>query len=428
MPKQPAAGSSAGPEHSRLVNWPSMDEQQSKYSGVEGTPTKGAHTRTCTRLARIAATSLFGRIHRSMFHHGDETNTSDKLPDFLGDNADKKTKECLCKLALSARIARMSDSRSIRLQPPPDRSFGSRFARRLLVHFLRLTMKCVSLSPLILIQSYGFLIGRFIDWTNLSVKRICERNLRIAFPEQNPKERNALLRRSLNELGRTILETTALWTWNEKKIKNCIAEVHGKAAVDQAFQAGNGVLILAPHLGAWEMLGLHLSFEYKVTSLYRPPRLDNIEVETRAFRERFGAKLVPTTLVGVTALIRALGRNEMAAVLPDQDPGKSGGIHAPFFGQPANTMQLASRLAARTGCKIFFAYAERLRRGRGYDIHYIPASETIGSSDPLQAAIALNQGIQECILRKPSQYLWSYKRYKNPPSGEACPYSHRRAA
>ena len=139
--------------------------------------------------------------------------------------------------------------------------------------------------------------------------------------------------------------------------------------------------------------------------------------------------MVPTNLKGVSALRRALARNEAIGILPDQDPGKSGGIHAPFFGRSARTMLLFSRLAARSGAPALFVIAERLPAARGYRMHFIPASSDVTSSDDLTAASALNRDIERCVRINPAQYQWSYKRFKGQPAGQADPYRrHRKAA
>ena len=68
-------------------------------------------------------------------------------------------------------------------------------------------------------------------------------------------------------------------------------------------------------------------------------------------------------------------------------------------------------------------YAERLPRGRGFDLHYLPADEEIASTDLARSAEALNREVERCIRQKPEQYMWSYKRFRmRPPGGWPNPY------
>ncbi len=43
-------------------------------------------------------------------------------------------------------------------------------------------------------------------------------------------------------------------------------------------------------------------------------------------------------------------------------------------------MVLLPRLAARTGATVLFAFAERLPRGEGYRIHFLPAPEGLADA------------------------------------------------
>jgi KDO2-lipid IV(A) lauroyltransferase len=117
----------------------------------------------------------------------------------------------------------------------------------------------------------------------------------------------------------------------------------------------------------------------------------------------------------------------MVGILPDQDAGSGQGVFVPFFGEPANTMTLLSRLAARTRALVVVAYAERLSGSRGFHVHFVPASEAIYDEDFERSAASLNRDIERCVRDLPQQYLWSYKRFRIRPRGVQSPYVKRRS-
>jgi KDO2-lipid IV(A) lauroyltransferase len=80
-------------------------------------------------------------------------------------------------------------------------------------------------------------------------------------------------------------------------------------------------------------------------------------------------------------------------------------------------MLLVSRLARKTGAPVVFMIAERLPAARGYRIHCLPAPDGIDSEDDVEAATALNRGVEDCVRICPEQYLWSYKRFRSRPPG-----------
>jgi KDO2-lipid IV(A) lauroyltransferase len=248
------------------------------------------------------------------------------------------------------------------------------------------------------------------------LKDTAQTNLSWCFPAMTAGERRQLLRGTLIETAKTFAETGALWFWDTDRVLALVREVSGEQLVRQALARGQGVILAAPHLGAWELAGLYCSSRFPLTSLYRPPRIAGLDVLMREHRERMGARLVPTTAHGIRALYRALQRAEAIGILPDQDPGREGGVFAPFFGIATHTMTLVSRLAHKSGAAVLIVYAERLGGGAGYHLHFHTAPAGIADSDPMRAAAALNQGIEQCVRTIPQQYLWTYKRFKTRPN------------
>jgi KDO2-lipid IV(A) lauroyltransferase len=109
--------------------------------------------------------------------------------------------------------------------------------------------------------------------------------------------------------------------------------------------------------------------------------------------------------------------------LPDQEPkADRGSVFAPFFGVPAFTMLLVNRLARRTGARVVFLFAERLPGAQGFWLHCLEAPEGVDAEDDVEAATALNLGVERCVRVCPEQYVWSYKRFRSRPGGGPHPY------
>ena len=121
-------------------------------------------------------------------------------------------------------------------------------------------------------------------------------------------------------------------------------------------------------------------------------------------------------------MLRALKGGRLLGLLPDQQPKVGEGSFAPFFGVEALTMTLLSRLAARANVAVVFGFAERLPRGAGFRVHFLPAPAGIDAEDERTALTALNAGIEACVRVCPAQYQWTYKRFSRRPAGEANPY------
>jgi len=278
--------------------------------------------------------------------------------------------------------------------------------------------------PLRVTHGIATILGKILARHHaLSITRVTRININLCFPQLSDSEQENLAKDSLIETCKTFLELGALWLWSGKRVLNLVENVTGEECLQQVFQKNQGIILLTPHLGAWEMAGLYASSRYTITSLYRPPKLQGLHDLIQSGRERLGAKLVSTNQAGIRLLYKALQRNEIIGILPDQVTHSAGtGIFVPFFGVAADTMILVSRLARKTGAPVIFTYAERLLQGQGFHLHFLPAPVKIHDSNLEISARALNQGIENCIKNCPNQYQWSYKRFKSRPQGEESVY------
>lgn len=287
-------------------------------------------------------------------------------------------------------------------------------------------LRIISFFPLSVAHLLGRMLGNLFYLSKNDLKKITRMNIHLCFPVLSEKQQDALSREALKELGMSMLESAALWLWSSERILSLVKMVTGEDLLKNAMSRGNGVVLMIPHIGAWEMVGLYVSHRYPMTSLYRPPRLEAMNDLVRAGRERMGATLVPTDAQGVRALRKALSNGELVGILPDQDPGQGAGVFAPFFGVQANTATLLSRLASKTGADVLVCYAERLPGGQGYHIHVLPTPACVKNEDPVTAATCINNVVEKYARTLPAQYLWAYRRFKTRPNGEGRMYSPRR--
>lgn len=280
----------------------------------------------------------------------------------------------------------------------------------------RVLFDWLSRRSLLTIHRLGDALGWALFVLPTDARKTTLDNLQRCFPERSKVERMRLARRSLAESAKAILEMSVLWSWSQQQFQAHIKAVEGMDDMQRELEQGRGVIVASPHLGAWECVGLYCSLIGSMTSLYRAPKLMSLDHRARRGRERFGAHLVPVDASGVRALLAALKKHHIVGILPDQDAGHHNGLFAPFFGTPAATMTLLSRLAHKTNSAVFIAYAQRLPHGAGFRIVCRRASPVVGASTLETAVTALNREVEAAIRDIPEQYLWSYKRFKTQPA------------
>jgi KDO2-lipid IV(A) lauroyltransferase len=255
-------------------------------------------------------------------------------------------------------------------------------------------------------------------WMRLSpVKRkTTEKNLERCYPDMEQAERDRLVGESFQHYVCTVLETGRNWYWPTERLESLCDEFVNEKLARDSFASGRGVVVLAPHFGAWEYLGIYLQKLPEIAILYKPLSHPGLEKALLEKRRRGGARLIPANASGLRALYAHIKSGRAAGVLPDQQPSTGQGRFAPFFGVPALTGVLVPRLVQRTGCIVLASVCERLPGGR-YRVHFLPVEEAIHSEDLDTALAAMNRAIERCIAIDPAQYLWSYRRFKAQPEG-----------
>jgi KDO2-lipid IV(A) lauroyltransferase len=298
------------------------------------------------------------------------------------------------------------------------------FIRKAIIRRILIKSLLVSCSwlPLAVCHALGSVIGWGFIFIPNRAARDTKTNIGLCFPEMTRSGQRRLVRQSLVETGKAILEASVLWMRPGEKALQLIRHVDGLGVAMKARDAGYGLILATPHLGAWEAAGLYCGATFSMTCLYRPLRMIELEALVHDARSRLGARYVPANARGIREVIMAAGKGGTVAMLPDQEPRSGSGHFAPFFGMPAYSMTLLVRLSKRTGTPVVFTYCERLPRGRGYHLHFREAPQEIYSLDIDTAVTAMNRAVEGLIRECPAQYQWSYRRFANRPEGDRSVY------
>lgn len=280
-------------------------------------------------------------------------------------------------------------------------------------------LRLLGLLPFRLNRALATALGGLLARLSTEAREVTRINLSLCLPDH--PDREALVRESLVESVKNTFEIARFWSKPEDGLERVVSE-QGDGPLREAVANKEPILILAPHLGCWEVLNFWLAREFGLHAMFAPSGLPELDALVKQGREHFGTTMYPATARGVAGLVRAMRKGALTAILPDQVADRRSGRFAPFFGQPAYTGTLSCKLVKQTNARVFMAWARRLPGDEGFEIRVRPADPDIHDEDLDHALKAMNRSIEALILEDPSQYLWSYKRFRRQPPGGTLPY------
>ncbi len=185
--------------------------------------------------------------------------------------------------------------------------------------------------------------------------------------------------------------------------------------------AGRGGVVLAGHLGSWELAGWVLRFLHvNVRVVARP--IENPWIDRRAVGARGGRSRVITKRGAVREMVRTLREGGWLGIVADQNAG-TGGRFVEFFGLEASTYAAPAVVALRAGVPVWaaaclrrkhppFTYELRLRR--------LPDRRPDATEPEATQAVlrAYHEALEGWIRLAPEQYNWVHRRWKTRPEGE----------
>lgn len=282
---------------------------------------------------------------------------------------------------------------------------------------MKFLLNLVKFVPMSLLGALARFASYFAKWSNASIYRSIDTNLMMVRPLMTQNEREHLAFTTLqNQLASTLYSAKS-WAMPPEWSIRQITKVHDEHILHKGLNHPNGMIIIAPHIGTWEMMNAYVSQLGKLTIMYKPSKSPVLDEFVLQARQRLSATLVPTDASGVKAIFSTLKNGGLTVILPDHVPDRHGGEIVPFFGIPTLTGTLTPKLASKTHCALVGLAC--IRQADGFHIYcYDLNDENLYSKNTTLATIALNEQMQMMIDEHFAHYMWGYRRFKTTPFGE----------
>jgi KDO2-lipid IV(A) lauroyltransferase len=269
----------------------------------------------------------------------------------------------------------------------------------------------------------GQVFGGLVFRLDRKHRRLALANLEIAFgPAAEPAARRRIARDSFRHFGRVTADSLK-WTRLRASRRTHLLIIEGEERIRQALRQGRGALIFSAHFGNWEVAAEAVAALAPLSVVARP--LDNplVEADLARFRKRLGARVI-SKFQAAKPILQALRRNELVAILIDQNVLRSQAVFVDFFGRPAATTPALASFHLRTRSPLIPVFCLPGPRSSylvkiGDPLTFDPGGEL--ERDVLKITQACTKMIETEIRENPGLWFWFHNRWKTRPEAEANP-------
>lgn len=259
--------------------------------------------------------------------------------------------------------------------------------------------------------------------------RVVRHNVDMCLPERSEKERKAVVRKFYHHLADIAVEAVWFGGCTRQRLRQRrIVEVLNPEVFSEQSDGGRSMIILASHLGNWELAGGIQDYNY--TDRPFPPNEQNYvclykKLSSKSWNEFMAHNRTAvlddpehfTGYVETNELLRFVVKHreeqKFYFINTDQRPYRAakGTVPVTFLGQPCKSMAAAANLALRFGFSIIYQRIVNVSRGH-YTIEYVPIPSDPSTTDAQQIMDRYYELLSADIKAQPEQYMWSHNRFR----------------
>jgi KDO2-lipid IV(A) lauroyltransferase len=259
----------------------------------------------------------------------------------------------------------------------------------------------------------GGFLGDLLWWVVVPRRRVTLANLRACFPSMSDDERRRVARRCFRNIARSALDHSVLWLADRARVERYV-RVEGAEHV--LSDKNRPLIMIAPHFVGLDAGGIRFTTLARAISIYSRQKNAVWDEWLLRGRQRFNDPvLVARQGADMRAVVRTVKDGLPLYYLPDMDLGATNSVFVPFFGVPAATIPMVSRIARMTGAKVVMAVTEMT--DDGYVLHFEPPWADFPGASIEEDTARMNRELERWVLKMPDQYLWTHKRFKTRPPG-----------
>lgn len=251
----------------------------------------------------------------------------------------------------------------------------------------------------------GFVVGRLLGVRREHVMRSMVR------ADVDPRHATRMYR----SLGTGVFELVAVASSRASLVPERMQLASVEAKIEELRGRGRGVVVATAHTGNWDLLACAAAERVPLSVVTKRLSVGLLDRIWQATRRRRNVKLVQAGNAA-KPLLRALGNNEVVAMLVDQAPERKRATSlVPFLGAAARVDLAPALIAARARAPIAVVFSRRTAAG-----HHV--AELVRVIEPgtesAEVMATITRDLSAFVREHPEQWLWMHRRWKDAASAD----------
>ena len=244
-------------------------------------------------------------------------------------------------------------------------------------------------------------------------KNIIDDNLYKALGKTKDEKKINIVANMWSNYGKTFVEYIYLNKFRNENLHVNITK--GLNTLLKIKKNNKPVIFISGHFANFELMSMEITKKkIDLATIYRP--LNNIFLNPfmEIIRKKYVCKnQIKKGISGIRNAIEYIKNNHSIALMIDQRVSE--GKQIPFFNHKALTTTLPAQLALKYNCDIVPVFLYR-NKNDTFDMQLhdpISIDRKLNTEvNKLQITINLNKILEEMILKKPEQWIWTHNRWK----------------
>lgn len=243
-------------------------------------------------------------------------------------------------------------------------------------------------------------------------KNVVFSNLETAFPEKTAEERTRIAKDFYKNFIDNFIETIKFFSLSDKDFTKRMTANY--EVLNELYHTGKNVQLHGAHFFNWEFSnwGFSRNITYPFVGVYAP--ISNKAVNRLLLKMRGKYNTILLNAYNFRSEFHPIskGRYALGLAADQNPPSPERSYWIDFFGKPTAFFKGPEKGARLNDTAVAFVFGYKVKRGY-YNMEINIATLAPNDLPPGKLTADYVKFLEDCIRRKPSNYLWSHRRWKH---------------